>query len=119
MIIYDYEQSLSTLWWMHGSVVPKVLWVSLVCAVNGVIAVFFKDQYNLYITDTSHALIGTAVALLVVLKSTIAYQHFAAAKQSVYSFMDAVRALAAQIQVSDRSPVGSIFSSAAVQRSIY
>jgi predicted membrane chloride channel (bestrophin family) len=119
MIIYDHEQSLSTLWWMHGSVVPKVLWVSLICSVNGVIAVFFKDQYNLYITDTSHALIGTAVALLVVFKSTIAYQHFAAAKQSVYSFMDAVRALAAQIQVSDRSPVGSIFSSVAVQRSIY
>jgi len=68
MILYDFSQPLSTLWWMHGSVVPSVLWVSLICGLNGVIGVFFKDEYNLYVTDTSHSMIGTAVALVLVFK---------------------------------------------------
>ncbi|KAJ1480660.1 Bestrophin/UPF0187, partial [Baffinella frigidus] len=98
MILYDFSQPLSTLWWMHGSVMPKVLWVSMICGLNGIIGVFFKDEYNLYMTDTSHEMIGTAVALILVFKCVMAYQHYSVAKQCVYSFMDNVRGLATQMQ---------------------
>lgn len=71
MIVYDYNDPFSTLWWMHGSVIPHVLWLSVLCALNGSIAVYFKESYNYYLDHTPHLYLGTTIGVLLVFKGLL------------------------------------------------
>lgn len=76
MIVYDYNDPVSTLWWMHGSVLPSVAYLSVLCAINGAISVYFKESYNFFVDNTPHMYIGTTIGLLLILKAALAYRQY-------------------------------------------
>ena len=69
MILYNYDDMFSSLWWAHGSAIPSIAWLSIVCAINGVISVYFKNVFSFYLTSTAHGLIATTVGILLIFKS--------------------------------------------------
>jgi predicted membrane chloride channel (bestrophin family) len=69
MIVFNHNDMFSSLWWAHGSAIPSVGWLSLICAINGVIAVYFKKVFSFYLTNTPHTIMATTVGVLLVFKS--------------------------------------------------
>jgi hypothetical protein len=55
--------------------------LSVLAAFHGVVAVYFKENYNLFVTNTTHSICGTTVGLLLLLKAGLSYRHYSAAKQ--------------------------------------
>ena len=60
---------------------PQVASLSVLAAFHGVVAVYFKDNYNLFVTNTTHTILGSTVGFLLLLKATLCYRHYSAAKQ--------------------------------------
>ena len=81
MIIYSYQDPFSSLWWMYGSVLPQVAPLAVLAAFHGVVAVYFKENYNLFVTNTTHTILGPTVGFLLLLKASISYRHYGVAKQ--------------------------------------
>ena len=113
MIIYNHNDPFSSLWWMYGSVIPQVtlphapppLWLaaqrsgaegvidmrcsqvaplSVLAAFHGVVAVYFKENYNLFVTNTTHTILSSTVGFLLLLKATLCFRHYGAAKQVLW-----------------------------------
>lgn len=82
---------------MHGSVIPDVTWVSCIAALHAAIAVYFKENYNLFVSDTSHTLVGTTIGFLLIMKAVLAYLHYNEARQVFFEFMDSVRNLCVHV----------------------
>jgi hypothetical protein len=55
--------------------------LSVLAAFHGVVAVYFKENYNLFVTNTTHTILSSTVGFLLLLKATLCYRHYAAAKQ--------------------------------------
>ena len=70
-IVYNYADMFSSLWWAHGSAIPSITWLSVICAINGIIAVYFKKIFSFYLTNVSHNLIATTVGVLLIFKTAL------------------------------------------------
>jgi putative membrane protein len=97
MIVYDYNDPFATLWWMHGSVVPSILYLSGLCTLNGAISVYFKDSYNFFVDHTPHMYIGTTIGILLVLKAHLAYQQYAEGTLTLRRCQDSIRSIAVRV----------------------
>lgn len=97
MIIYKYDDPYSSLWWMYGSVVPKVAPLTILACFHGIVAVYFKSNYNLFVSDTTHTILSPAVAILLIFKSVLSYQHYTLAKRTIKDAFDAIRTLAINV----------------------
>jgi len=97
MIIYNYNDPFSSLWWMYGSVLPQVAALSVLAAFHGIVAVYFKENYNLFVTNTTHTILGPTVGFLLLLKAALSYHHYKVAKQTVKDSIDCIRTLAVHI----------------------
>jgi len=78
--------------WAHGVVSKPVLnlhlgWclqvasLSILAAFHGIVAVYFKENYNLFVTNTTHTILGPTVGFLLLLKAALSYHHYKVAKQ--------------------------------------
>mmetsp|Transcript_34275 Transcript_34275/g.107382 ORF Transcript_34275/g.107382 Transcript_34275/m.107382 type:complete len:446 (+) Transcript_34275:107-1444(+) len=98
MIVYDPSEIFSTLWWMEGSVIPGILFLAAISGMNGIVAVYFKENYNYYITSTTHSLMASTLGFFLILKNCLAFFHFHSAKRTVHDLLDAMRTLAIHVQ---------------------
>ena len=55
--------------------------LSVLAAFNGIVAVYFKENYNLFVTNTTHTILGSTIGFLLLLKAVLSYNHYDAAKQ--------------------------------------
>jgi hypothetical protein len=58
--------------------------LSVLAAFHGVVAVYFKENYNLFVTNTTHTILSSTVGFLLLLKATLCYRHYGAAKQVLW-----------------------------------
>lgn len=76
MIIYNINDPFSSLWWMYGSVVPQVAPLSVLAAFHGIVAVYFKENYNIFVTNTTHTITGSTVGFLLIFKAVLSFRHY-------------------------------------------
>ena len=55
--------------------------LSILAAFHGIVAVYFKENYNLFVTNTTHTILGSTVGFLLLLKAGLCYRHYSIAKQ--------------------------------------
>jgi len=60
----------------------QVAALSVLAAFNGIVAVYFKENYNLFVTNTTHTILGSTIGFLLLLKAALSYNHYNAAKQA-------------------------------------
>jgi hypothetical protein len=60
--------------------------LAILACFHGIVAVYFKSNYNLFVSDTTHTILSPAVAILLIFKAVLSYQHYTLAKQVLPEF---------------------------------
>ncbi len=96
MIDYEPKQWFRIALSLRGSVLPRLLWRTILVAVIGAAAAFLYDRFGFKVPPIAHTMIGVALGLLLVFRTNTSYDRYWEGRKLVGAMLNRCRDMVRQ-----------------------
>jgi putative membrane protein len=96
MVDYEPKQWFRIALSLRGSVLPRLLWRTILVAIIGAAAAFLHDRFGFKIPPIAHTMIGVALGLLLVFRTNTSYDRYWEGRKLIGAMLNRCRDLVRQ-----------------------